>query len=69
MLSANVKRARIECGMKQQDLAARVGLSQSSLSLIEAGLRNPRRTTVLMLALALNCRPEDLIGKGADHAA
>ena len=44
---------RMRCGFSQRTLAERIGTSQSRLSRIEAGLDDPRWSTVRKLAAAL----------------
>ncbi|ENO90435.1 helix-turn-helix transcriptional regulator [Thauera linaloolentis] len=44
---------RLRKGMSQAELARRIGSSQSRLSRIEAGLDDPRRSTLLKLSEAL----------------
>lgn len=52
---------RIEAGLNQDDLAARTGLNQSYISLLERGLREPTGKTLKILADALGCEPRDLM--------
>lgn len=44
-----VRRARKQCGMTQEELADRSGLSVDGISLIERGRRSPRPTTLNLL--------------------
>lgn len=60
-LGTQVRRVRLERGMRQEDLAVALGLSVAYVSLIERGRRNPPITTVLALAEALNTNPTELL--------
>lgn len=59
-LSNDVGRKRAAAGLRQQDLAARVGISRQSLSLVEGGRSVPSAAVALRLARALGCSMEDL---------
>ena len=60
LLGNCVGRTRGAAGLRQQDLAARVGISRQSLSTLEAGRSVPSAALALRLAQALGCRVEDL---------
>jgi molybdate-binding protein/transcriptional regulator with XRE-family HTH domain len=55
-----VARKRAAAGLRQQELAVRVGLSRQSLSALEAGHSTPSGAVVLRLAQALGCNVEEL---------
>src|SRR5262245_774107 len=55
-----VGRRRTAAGINQQELAARIGISRQSLSVLEAGRSVPSTAIALRLARALGCRVEDL---------
>jgi putative molybdopterin biosynthesis protein len=55
-----VGRRRGAAGLRQQDLAARVGISRQSLSMVEGGRSVPSAALALRLARALGCKVEDL---------
>lgn len=60
-----VRRVRVEAGLSQEKLAARIqlkgwDLSRGGLSKIEAGLRRVNDAELLMLARALSCGVQDL---------
>lgn len=62
MLGANVKAAREKRGWSQDELSRRgEKLSVVQISRIERGQRDPRLTTVLQLAAALELTPNDLL--------
>lgn len=53
LVGRNVRRARIELGLTQEELADRAGTSQFYVSSLEAGRRNPTVETVHALAAAM----------------
>lgn len=60
-LGGNLRAARKRIGFTQADLSKRSGVSAAEVSRLEAGLRNPRLTTILRLAAALDMEGSDLI--------
>jgi transcriptional regulator with XRE-family HTH domain len=56
LVGRNVRRARIEQGLTQEELADRAGTSQFYVSSLEAGRRNPTIETVHALAVAMGLR-------------
>ena len=59
-LENDVRARRALLGWSQQDLASRSGLSRTGIGAIEAGRLVPSTAAALALAVALNCRVEDL---------
>jgi len=59
-LGNGVGRKRAGAGLRQQELAERVGVSRQSLSMVEAGRSVPSAALALRLAAALGCKVEDL---------
>ena len=57
----NVRRARIESGMTQEQLAEKSGFTQQYLSDLERGARNPTVVTLYEIASALGVTPIDLL--------
>jgi transcriptional regulator with XRE-family HTH domain len=57
----NLKSIRTKRGMSQADLAFRAQLDQTAISRLELGLREPRLSTVVALANALDVRSAELI--------
>jgi len=55
-----LKRARINAGKTQLELAKESGIDRATISLIENGHENPRTDTVLKLAKVLNVSPSIL---------
>lgn len=53
---------REDAGFTQSSLARAVGLSQSAISQIEGGERNPTYETIRQLAEAMNLSPAHLVG-------
>ena len=51
-LSDRVRKAREHSGLKQVELADRVGMARTSLARIEQGKTEPRRTTLIAIAFA-----------------
>ena len=56
-------------GLKARDLAAKVGLSETQLSLFRSGkVKGIRFRTLARLCAALDCRPADLLDYDVDPA-
>ena len=56
-------------GLKARDLAAKVGLSETQLSLFRSGkVKGIRFRTLARLCAALECRPGDLLDYDLDPA-
>lgn len=56
-----LRRARLDAGLTQQDLAARVDLSRGSIANIEAGRQPFPSHMLLVFARALDLAAEDLL--------
>lgn len=57
----------VKKGLKARDLAARVGLSETQLSLFRSGkVKGIRFRTLAKLCAALECRPGDLLDYDLD---
>jgi transcriptional regulator with XRE-family HTH domain len=56
----NVRRARLERGLTQQQVADRSGLVVAEVSRVERGVREVRLRTLLNLAGALDAPPSEL---------
>jgi transcriptional regulator with XRE-family HTH domain len=61
LVGRNAARIRKECGMTQEQLAERSGLSQQYLSGLERGRRNPTIVTLYELATALGVSHVELV--------
>jgi transcriptional regulator with XRE-family HTH domain len=65
----NLKRIRDERGLTQSKLGELAGLTQQGIDLLERGARlRPRLDTILALAAALDCKPEELYGPAPTKA-
>ena len=59
-LKNNLKAARSEKGLSQQQLADMVGVSRNTISSIETGQFNPTAKLALILCIALDKKFEEL---------
>lgn len=55
-LGPHVRSLRAVAGLSQQDLAERLGTTQSAIARLEAGRQEPTVGTLRRLAAALDCR-------------
>lgn len=60
VLKNNLKKARTESNLSQQQLADMVGVSRNTISSIETGQFNPTAKLALILCVALDKKFEDL---------
>lgn len=60
ILKNNLKAARTEKGLSQQQLADMVGVSRNTISSIETGQFNPTAKLALILCIALDRKFEEL---------
>ena len=60
MKNKRLKIARIECDMKQEDLAKAVGVTRQTIGLIEAGKYNPSLKICIAICKALDRTLNDL---------
>ncbi len=58
--SVNLRRARQDAGISQEELAERCEIHRTEVSLLERGGREPRLGTMVKLAAALGTTPEAL---------
>jgi transcriptional regulator with XRE-family HTH domain len=63
IVGLNVRKARIDAGLSQEELAGRMGFEQFYISGLEAGGRNPTLVTLWKAAIALGIDPEALFVK------
>ncbi len=66
---SRIREIRHRQGLTQSQLASNAGLNQGYLSSIERGERQPRRTTIRAIALALEVPEAVLLGEGEGHDA
>ena len=64
MKNTRMKMARIEKGMKQEDLAKKVGVTRQTIGLIEAGDYNPTLNLCIAICKALGKTLDDLFWEG-----
>lgn len=62
ILGENLKRIRLEKGVFRKDLAAAIGIDESSYGKYERGERNLPADKIYNLAIALNCSVADILG-------
>jgi transcriptional regulator with XRE-family HTH domain len=58
--AANLRRARTEVGISQEELGYRCDLHRTEISLLERAGREPRLATIVKLAGALETTPGEL---------
>lgn len=61
VFAENVRAARRRRGISQQELAFACGLHRTEVSLLERGERDPRLSTVVRIARALDCTASTLL--------
>lgn len=54
---------RTQRGLSQEELAHRVGLDRTYISLLERGLRQPTLSTIVKISSALEIQPEDFVAE------
>ena len=69
-LARRIARRRTELGLSIEDVAAKAGVDPGYLRYFEESTGGRLSTgTMLLLALALDCTPEDLYGERVDRPA
>ena len=58
-----IRKKREAAGLKQYELAARMGLKQASVSAWENGQAYPTAENLLKLAVILDCSVDELLGR------
>ena len=64
VLARNLRQRREDAGLSQEKLAELAGVSRPTIANIELGKYFPRWGTMMRIAQALKCAPEDLSGNG-----
>lgn len=62
LFALRLRELRQKRGVTQQALAEAAGMSLTYVNNMEHGLKVPSLTTILRLAVALNCKVMDLVG-------
>ncbi len=66
-IGLRIKKARLAKGLKQDELAQRIGAkSSAAVSAWEVGKARPDCVTLLQISIALGISPDELLGYGAD---
>lgn len=68
IVGMNIRRARLEAGISQEELAGRMGVEQYYVSGLEAGRRNATLVTLWKVAIALDIDAALLFEKGSHRA-
>lgn len=61
-LPENLRKYRIQAGLKQEDLAQRLGKSKSVISNWERGENRPDAETIAKICAILNVTPNEILG-------
>lgn len=61
LFARNLRRERHRRGLSQEDVAHASGLHSTEISRLERAAREPRLSTIVRLARALEIRPTDLL--------
>jgi transcriptional regulator with XRE-family HTH domain len=59
--AGNLRDARLRAGVSQERLGSLARLHRTEVSLLERGERDPRLSTIVRLARALDCTPSSLL--------
>lgn len=68
IVGLNIRKIRLEAGLSQEELAARMGVEQFYISGLEAGRRNATLVTLWKAAIALGVEAPQLLDR-AHHRA
>ena len=64
-----VKQHRMRAGLRQEDIAEKLGIDRSTVAKWEAGESLPRADKLPQLARLLGCKVDDLLGDGERDSA
>lgn len=67
--SMEIKRLREAAGMRQYELAARMGIKQASVSAWESGQAYPSAENLIKLAGILGCSTDEILGLKPSESA
>jgi transcriptional regulator with XRE-family HTH domain len=62
LFGERLREVRLKRGVTQQALAVAAGMSEAYISNMEHGLKVPSLTTIIRIAVALDCKVMDLVG-------
>jgi transcriptional regulator with XRE-family HTH domain len=62
LFGRRLREVRLRKGVTQQSLAGVAGMSEAYISNMESGFKVPSLTTIIRLAVALDCKVMDLVG-------
>jgi transcriptional regulator with XRE-family HTH domain len=62
LFGERLRDVRLKRGVTQQALAVAAGMSEAYISNMEHGLKVPSLTTIIRIAVALDCKVMDLVG-------
>lgn len=61
LFGERLREVRLKRGVTQQALAVAAGMSEAYISNMEHGLKVPSLTTIIRIAVALDCKVMDLV--------
>lgn len=67
MKNKRLKIARIEHGLSQEDLAAKVGVTRQTINMIESGNYNPTLNLCIAICKALGKTLDDIFWEDEEH--
>lgn len=67
IVGLNIRKARIDAGLSQEELAGRMDVEQFYISGLEAGRRNPTLVTLWKVAIALRVDVSVLLARGSQR--
>ena len=62
LFGRRLREVRLQRGVTQQWLSETAGMSEAYISNLERGFKVPSLTTIIRLAVALDCKVMDLVG-------
>ncbi len=62
LFGERLRAVRLKRGVTQQALAVAAGMSEAYISNMENGFKVPSLTTIIRIAVALDCKVMDLVG-------
>lgn len=67
MLCENIRKRREQCNMTQVELARKIGITQTAVSLFERGKKIPSLSTIEQIADSLNCSIDWLLDRSSER--